>query len=233
MKHLFFDIDRTLWDFETNSKNALQKLYDSFQLENHFDHFIQFQKIYSSINKELWKKYGKGKVSKEELRNLRFIKTLEKVNVYEQQLANELNEKYLQIAPYEKVLFPNVQETLKYLSNKYKLHIISNGFQDAQRIKLEQSNILHYFDVFVCSETVGKTKPHREIFQHALTASGATIDDSIMIGDDPSTDILGANQMGMNAILFDPFQKRKQSSRIKTFTNFSELPLKLALFNTY
>lgn len=231
MKHLFFDIDRTLWDFETNSKNALQKLYDSFQLENHFDHFIQFQKIYSSINKELWKKYGKGKVSKEELRNLRFIKTLEKVNVYEPVLANELNEKYLQIAPYEKVLFPNVKETLDQLSKKYKLHIITNGFQDAQLIKLEQSEIRHYFDVIVCSETVGKTKPHREIFEHALKVSGASIAESIMIGDDPSTDILGANQMGMNALLFDHQNQRKKSFGVKTFHDFQELPLKLVMYH--
>ena len=231
MKHLFFDIDRTLWDFETNSKNALQKLYDSFQLENHFEHFIQFQKIYSLINKELWKKYGKGKVSKEELRKQRFIKTLEKVNVFELDLAFELNEKYLQIAPYETVLFPNVQATLDQLSKKYKLHIITNGFQDAQLIKLEQSEIRHYFDVIVCSETVGKTKPNREIFEHALNISGASSEESLMIGDDPSTDILGANQVGMNTLLFDPERKRKKSFDTPTFRDFQELPLKIVLYH--
>jgi putative hydrolase of the HAD superfamily len=70
-------------------------------------------------------------------------------------------------------------------------------------------------------------KPHREIFEHALKVSGASIAESIMIGDDPSTDILGANQMGMNALLFDHQNQRKKSFGVKTFHDFQELPLKL------
>lgn len=227
IKHLFFDLDRTLWDFETNSKIALQKIYDKHSLDSHFEHFIHFQKSYQNINNELWKKYGKGKITKDELRIVRFEKTLERVQVYDKQLANTLNHDYVSTAPQEKNLFPNTLETIQELAKKYQLHIITNGFSEAQFVKLESSGLRPYFDVIVCSEMVGKTKPHPEIFQYALNQANAKKSESIMIGDDHNTDIMGAIQIGMQAILFDPTNRYRKSAGLYKISDLSELPLLL------
>jgi putative hydrolase of the HAD superfamily len=228
-KHLFFDLDRTLWDFETNSRNALQKLYDNFQLSSYFEHFIHFHTTYHHINNELWKKYGKGKISKDELRIVRFQKTMERVKIYDQGLVEQLNTTYISTAPKEKNLFPDTLETLKTLSNRYKLHIITNGFEEAQITKLKTTDLFPLFDVIVCSEMVGKTKPHREIFQYALQKANAKPTESVMIGDDHTTDILGAIQSGMQAILFDPKEKYRKSAGQHKIKNLNELPLLLTM----
>lgn len=229
IKHLFFDLDRTLWDFEKNSNIALQKIYELHQLENYFDHYLQFHRIYHTINSELWKKYGKGKVSKDELRQLRFEKTLHKVEVYNEELATTLNNDYISIAPKQQNLFPNTHETLSELSKYYTLHIITNGFAEAQFIKLKESGLSTYFDVIVCSEMVGKTKPNPEIFQYALTQAKAKTSESIMIGDDHQTDIIGALQVGMQAILFDPNGRYRKSAGLHKIKDLSELPLLLTM----
>jgi putative hydrolase of the HAD superfamily len=229
INHLFFDLDRTLWDFETNSKIALKKIYDKYRLESHFEHFLQFQKSYQNINNELWKKYGKGKISKDELRIIRFEKTLERVNVFDKNFAITLSQDYISIAPKEKNLFPSTLETIKELAKNYQLHIITNGFAEAQFVKLESSGLRPFFDVIVCSEMVGKTKPHREIFEHALLLANAKVSESIMIGDDHNTDIMGAIQVGMQAILFDPSNRYRKSAGLHKISNLNELPLLITM----
>ena len=224
LKHVFFDLDRTLWDFEQNSRNALQKIYDQHELSKHFDHFLHFHKVYHNINNDLWKKYGKGKISKDELRIVRFKKTLERVEVYDLAFADKLNIDYVATAPKETILFPNAAETLIELKKRYQLHIITNGFAEAQFVKLKASNLFDFFDVIVCSEMVGKTKPHRDIFNYALSEAKATPQESVMIGDDHTTDILGAIQVGMQAILFDPNEKHRKSAGQHKIKNLGELP---------
>jgi putative hydrolase of the HAD superfamily len=224
LKHVFFDLDRTLWDFEQNSRNALQKIYDKHSLADHFDHFLHFHKVYHNINNDLWKKYGKGKISKDLLRITRFQKTLERVEVYDINFADTLNKEYIATAPKETIVFPDTHETLVELKKRYQLHIITNGFAEAQFVKLKESNLFHFFDIIVCSETVGKTKPHRDIFHYAMSQAKALPQESVMIGDDHTTDILGAIQVGMHAILFDPTEKHRKSAGQHKIKNLNELP---------
>jgi len=68
-RHLFFDLDHTLWDFETNAKETLQELYEINQLHAkgiyNFDLFFQ---QYSFHNERLWERYTKGLIKHEELK---------------------------------------------------------------------------------------------------------------------------------------------------------------------
>ena len=225
-KHLFFDLDRTLWDFEKNSNVALQHIYKEYELDNHFEHFLQFYKTYKNINSDLWVKYGSKKITKEELRDTRFLKTLEKHKIYSPELAKKISEDYIHISPRQTQLFPKTIDTLKELKNRnYSLHIITNGFEEVQYIKLKESLLDSYFDIIVCSEHIGFNKPDKRIFQHAMNQANAKVFESVMIGDDLKIDILGANQIGMEAILFDPndehktkaFQKIKVLDELLTF----------------
>lgn len=223
IKHIFFDLDRTLWDFETNSKKALQEIYIHYELSNHIEHFNHFHHTYLKINSDLWQKYGKKKITKEELRDARFLNTLKFHEIHDVNLANRISQSYIDISPKQTQLFPNTIKTLDDLRQKgYKMHIITNGFVEVQFVKLKESRLETYFDIIVCSEHIGFNKPDKRIFHHALELASAKATESVMIGDDLKIDILGANQVEMEAILFDPERKHK-SQAFKIIRDLEEL----------
>jgi putative hydrolase of the HAD superfamily len=223
VKHIFFDLDRTLWDFEANSKKTLEEIFISFDLKNNIEHFNHFHHSYLRVNAELWQKYGKKKISKEELRDSRFKNTLKNHDIHDDDLAQKISQAYIDLSPKKTQLFPGTIETLTDLGEKgYKMHIITNGFVEVQYIKLRESKLEHYFDVIVCSEHVGFNKPDKRIFNHALTLANAKAQESLMIGDDLKVDILGANQVGLEAILFDP-EKKHKSQAFKIIHSINEL----------
>lgn len=205
MKHLFFDLDRTLWDFDKNSEVALTILYDELKLNNHLRSFQSFHTKYKKVNAELWDHYSKGKITKESLRVKRFYDTLSHFKVNSPELSEKLADGYVSLSPYQTHLFPDAIDTLEKLKNSnYELHIITNGFLEVQHIKLDKSGLKPYFDVVLCSEEVGKNKPARLVFDHALNLANAKVDESVMIGDNYEADVVGAENAGIRAILFDP-----------------------------
>ena len=210
MKHLFFDLDRTLWDFETNSETALKKLYADLNLEKHLRSFNSFHTTYKKINGVLWYKYGLGEINKSELRIKRFDDTLKEFGIHNIELANALGEGYIKTSPYQTKLFPKAIETLSALQKEgFALHIITNGFKEVQYTKLEKSGIINFFNIILCSEEVGKNKPARIVFEQALQRARAKPNECIMIGDDYEADIKGAQNAGIQGILFDPSRKYK------------------------
>lgn len=207
--HLFFDLDRTLWDFEKNSENALKHLFEEKQLIEKIPSFEKFHRVYKQQNSLLWHDYGKGKISKEKLRTARFSETFSKFNIQDEELAAYFDHGYVTISPQQTSLFPNAHESLSYLKKLgYQMHIITNGFKEVQHIKLEKSDLTQYFDLILCSEEAGANKPNKEIFAHAIEKTGAKPNESVMIGDDYEVDVLGALRFGMHAIHFDPADKR-------------------------
>jgi len=209
-KHLFFDLDRTLWDFDQNSEVALRHILEEEALIPKVESFERFHKVYIQQNAHLWKLYGKGKIKKEELRYERFRAALRKFKIQDEALVHRIGDAYVSISPRQKVLFPNAIQTLKELKSMgFTLHIITNGFQEVQLIKLENCGLHSFFDLIVCSEIIGKNKPDPAIFKYAMREAGANPSDSLMIGDDYHIDIAGALQVGMNAIHFDPIEKYK------------------------
>lgn len=206
IKHIFFDLDRTLWDFETNSERALEKIYSEQKLGEYFRSFRQFHTRYKKINAELWYLYSKNQIAKDRLRVQRFEDTfIQLTNKKEPELAEKIADLYVKLSPYQTTLFPNTKETLAQLKEQgYELHVITNGFKEVQFIKLENSGIIDFFDVILCSEEVGKSKPSPEVFYRALQLANAKAENSIMIGDSMEADVSGAENVGIKAILFDP-----------------------------
>lgn len=223
--HLFFDLDRTLWDFETNSKVALQQLYENYALGNYIEHFNHFHHTYVRINADLWRKYGKGKISKTELRDSRFSETLKHHGIHAREMADKISNDYIAISPKQTVLFPNTIETLTELKKMgYAMHIITNGFEEVQYTKLTMSKIRDFFDVIICSETIGLNKPNPAVFWHAMEKAASKPEESVMIGDDREVDILGANQVGMHSVLFDPENQHRIFRGQPKITDLSQLP---------
>lgn len=227
MKHIFFDLDHTLWDFEKNSKMTLEILFEELSLGDHLPSFQRFHTKYKKINAKLWHQYGKGKLEKSVLRVKRFSDTFSEFEFTNNTLAERLATRYVEVSPYQTNLFPNAISTLDELkSHGYQMHIITNGFKEVQFIKLTQSGLLDYFDVILCSEEVGKNKPSKEVFQEALRRANAVPTESLMIGDDYHCDVIGAENSGIPAILFSPKNGHREGThdwQIKDLKEITEM----------
>ena len=207
-RHIFLDLDRTLWDFEENSRQELESIFRKFKLQQlGISLPNEFIKIYKSINEECWSLYRLNKLSKEDLRNIRFLKTLEYFGISDQIIAEQIGQEYVNNSPKRTILIDGCHELLIYLKNKYQLHIITNGFEEVQVKKLSNSKLTPYFEKMITSESAGFKKPRKEIFNYALNLTGAKLSESVMIGDDLQTDIQGAVNIGMESIYFNPNRK--------------------------
>tara|TARA_Y100000813_G_C24075971_1_gene311054 strand:+ start:147 stop:842 length:696 start_codon:yes stop_codon:yes gene_type:complete len=204
-KHIFLDLDRTLWDFESNSQLELTNLYHKYKLhEKGISLVDEFINVYKKINEECWLLYRENKLSKEHLRTVRFAQTLEYFGIIDDSISSKIGWDYVKNSPLRTLLLDGCLELLEYLHSKYILHIITNGFEEVQFKKLSNSNLLKYFDQIITSEAVGCKKPHPEIFNYALSQSGAELTNSVMIGDDLNTDVQGAINIGMSCIFYNP-----------------------------
>ncbi|HVM86846.1 MAG TPA: YjjG family noncanonical pyrimidine nucleotidase [Puia sp.] len=201
-KHLFFDLDHTLWDFEANSKLTLYELYNTFNLKQKGVHdFSLFHKNYLVHNEKLWERYRNGFIKVDELRWKRMWLSLLDFKIGDEQLARDMGNTFLELLPTRKLLFPHTIEILDYLSEKkYKLHLITNGFEKTQHSKLKNSGIDKYFIEVITSESSNSLKPHKEIFDYAFVKTGAAKEESIMIGDSIDVDIQGAINAGIDQV---------------------------------
>lgn len=201
-KHLFFDLDHTLWDFETNARETLKDLYDLNNLKERGVHdFDLLFKHYSYHNDRLWDRYTKGFIKQEELRWKRMWLTLLEFKIGEEALAKQMAAQFLERLPFKTKLFPYTIEILSYLKNKgYKLHLLTNGFDAVQQNKILSSKIADFFIEVITSERSNSLKPHKEIFEFALNTCGTTVDECIMIGDNLDADIQGAINAGIDTI---------------------------------
>jgi len=201
-KHLFFDLDHTLWDFDTNAKISLSVLFDEFDMKEKLGFpFDDFYTRYLVHNQLLWDRYQKGFIGADELKWKRMWRTLLDFKIGDELLARKLSSRYLEILPVQKKLFPYTDEILMYLLHKgYKIHLITNGFEKTQWSKVRNSGLDKYISHLITSESSNSLKPKKEIFDYALEKTGATLEASIMIGDNPDADIQGAVNAGMDSV---------------------------------
>ena len=201
-KHLFFDLDHTLWDFEANSRQTLQEMYQSFRLqEKGVPDFEGFFAKYTVHNDKLWERYRNGFIKVDELRWKRMWLTLLDFKIADEPLARSMGTLFLDALPTRTILFPYTLEILHYLTGKgYRLHMITNGFEETQHSKLQHTGIRSYFGEVITSEGSNSLKPHREIFEYAFRKTGADPAESIMIGDSIEVDIQGAINAGIDQV---------------------------------
>mgnify|MGYP000911671207 CR=1 FL=1 len=204
--HLFFDLDHTLWDFEKNSIATLNELFYEVKLdEKGIEDFNDFNKVYHDINDKLWARFRSGALSREDLRWKRMWQTLINYKINDEKLAKQMSERYLEILPTQTHIFPNCIEILDYCQSKnYELHLITNGFELTQKQKLKNSLLDKYFDKIITSEQAMSMKPHKEIFEFAMKETNAFAKQSLMIGDALDIDVLGAQNVGMDQVYFNP-----------------------------
>lgn len=224
IEHVFFDLDRTLWDFETNSEATLKELFAEFGLTDRLgvsdDDFIT---EYKRINEIFWEDYRNGVIKKEELRYARFEAALKFFGHADRNMAAEIGEQYIWRSPRKIGLVDGSIEVLEYLRPKYQLHIITNGFEEVQHIKMTSSGLSPYFKHIITSESASAKKPSPVIFEHALDLAGAMSQNSIMIGDHLEADVQGALKAGWKAVFFEPAKPKETETDYLHIHHLKEL----------
>lgn len=227
-KHIFFDLDHTIWDFDKNAEETLLELYNNYQLKNlglnSVDVFIE---TYTQNNHALWLAYHLGKISKDVLRETRFKKTFIDLGVSPELIPENFEDDYVNICPTKTNLFEGAHQTLTYLNKKYHLHLISNGFKESTEFKVKNTALTPYFKNVIISEVVGINKPDKAIFEYALNRACGKISESVMIGDSLEADIRGAINFGMDAIYFNPKKLEKPSDVTFEIYSLTELQQRL------
>lgn len=227
IKHIFFDLDATLWDFEKNSQEALHEMFhqDDMNIKCGVD-FETFHFEYKKINAELWRLYGLHEVTKEELRYQRFHQTFKHFKLNQLDLAMQWADNYVFISPRKTNLIHGAIDILDYLKPNYDLHIITNGFKEAQEIKFECCNLKPYFFEILISEELGVHKPNKRIFEMAQNRVNASHEECVMIGDSFESDVEGALNANWQAIYFNNYRQLNESKKhINTINELSELKL--------
>lgn len=223
-RHLFFDLDHTLWDFETNADETLRELFLTHKLARYGSFTVErFVSVYSDINTALWRLYQANKITQQQLRAVRFVRALTRLGVPEEEIPVNISADFMDILPRKSAVFPHTHELLAYLKPKYNLHLITNGFNDIQAIKLASSNLTDYFQEIITSEHSGHLKPDPRMFQHALARTGATAPESLMIGDNLECDVLGACNAGIDQVYFNPAKRGHRMQITYEISCLSEL----------
>ncbi len=217
---VFFDLDHTLWDFDKNSEIT----FDTIFKNNHPSVEIKlFIEKYVPINQECWKLYQYDKITHEELRYNRLKHSFDAINYsISDSEIDVIAEDYIRFLPENNHLFDGTFEVLDYLNQKYKLHIITNGFAAVQYKKINNSNIASYFQTVTNSEMAGVKKPNPIIFDYALDLAKAKKENSIMIGDSLDADVQGALDAGLDAIFFNE-SNLQVANHIKQVNHLLEL----------
>ena len=204
-KHLFFDLDHTLWDYDRNVQESLTELFELYKLRDLGiptceDLFCAF----NEVNYKLWALFNVGEIGKEDLRKQRFKLIFEQLGVDGLAVPLDMEEDFMFRTSSKPHLFPHSKETLTYLQHKYELHIITNGFNESQARKMSSSGLTSFFEMIITSETMGHRKPDKRIFEYAIGRLDTDSSSCLMIGDNPDSDILGAQNAGIDQVLFNP-----------------------------
>lgn len=225
IRHIFFDLDNTLWDHNKNARLTLEELFEDHKIQESFAiPFNDFYEVYHEINEDLWIKIRDGIIDKDYLRKHRFYDTFLKFNLDDFELSQTFEHQFLdEIVKYNE-LVPGSLDILEYLKKKgYTIHIISNGFRDVTHRKVEESGIKAYITTITSADDVGVRKPNPKVFNYAINLAKATKQESIIIGDDWVADIKGAKDFGIDAIYFNPLNEFSVASEITTIKKLEEL----------
>jgi len=207
IRYVFFDLDRTLWDFERCSRETLEELFAEYHpfigLQHSFDVFWD---TYRTHNAALWRSYERSEIEAAELRRLRWELSFGSMGVATDRWTEQMGAAYIDLCPRKPYLVPSAREILDYLSGSYEVHMITNGWKDTQANKLHHAGIGDYFGKVITSDTAGAKKPDPAIFEYALRETGARREASLYIGDNYEADVLGGLRAGWEVIFFNPLR---------------------------
>ena len=203
-KDLFIDFDDTLYDTYGNAVIALKETFEHFHLDRYFSDPQTFYEAYWAANIDLWTRYSKGEIDRPFLIVERFRRPLSLGKGLEvtEALCLEMSDTFLDFCSSKPGVVEGAHELMDYLRSRgYRMHMTSNGFHEVQYKKLAACGLRDFFDTIILSEDAGVNKPSPQYFDYALKVSGAERQTTLMIGDNLNTDVLGALNAGIDAML--------------------------------
>lgn len=231
MRPLCFDLDHTLWDFETNSRLALRDGYNAMGLKGlgveSADDWIA---SYERSNEWCWAQFREGKMDKETLRSERFKLAFEGLGMEaEGDVAQRLGEHYIETSPYQTALLEGTMEVLEELAKRgHRMFILTNGFEEVQHIKVKNSGLEPFFTGVYTSDFLGVKKPNPKAFERAAEAEGLSMSGGIvMVGDSWESDVEGAHGVGWDAVHFNPKEEHRKDvwQSVRVLRELLDLPL--------
>ena len=225
IRHIFFDLDNTLWDHRKNAILTLNELFQRKEINEKYNLlFDEFHAKYNEINEDLWIKIRDGIIDKDFLRKHRFYDTFLHFDIDDEELADYFEKHFLdEIINYNE-LIDGTLEILEYLKSKgYQLHVVSNGFHEVTNRKVEKSGLTKYFETVTSAEDAHAMKPDERIFEYSLNVANAKKSESIFIGDDWIADVKGAQNFGMEVIFFDALLENKTEEGLKVIQKLEEI----------
>lgn len=225
IRHIFFDLDNTLWDHRKNAVLTLEELFQRKEISDKYNIlFNEFHAKYDEINEDLWVKIRDGIIDKDFLRKHRFYDTFLHFGIDNEELAQYFEKHFLDEIINFNELIPQTIEILEYLKEKgYQLHVVSNGFHEVTNRKVEKSGLKKYFETVTSAEDAHAMKPDERIFEYSLNLANAEKSESIFIGDDWVADVKGAQNFGLDIIFFDALKEDKSEEGLKTVQNLEEI----------
>jgi putative hydrolase of the HAD superfamily len=223
-KHIFFDLDQTLWDFDRCSAETITELFHQNELSKQLTCDCErIVETFNVVNDRLWGEFSAGKITKDQLRHKRFREVFGNYGTLTDEFIDAFALSYLDKCPKKAHLVPGAKEVLEYLSGKYDLHIITNGFEEVQHQKLHHSGITGYFKEVITSELAGYKKPDKEIFSYALKKVNCHSDSCLMVGDNLEADILGASNSRIDHVFYNPKNVRFFMNVTYEVTNLEDI----------
>ena len=232
---LFIDWDDTIGDFSGASARSLREMYFAFGLDRCYDSPEAFRAVYEPHNIELWERYGRDEVTKDYLEFDRFFYPLmlaprplpvaEAASLAPRMAAEHLRHTTEYFAP-----IPGAVETIQTLAKKYRIIVVSNGFESVQYVKIDRSGLRDCFADIVLSEQIGCQKPNPEFFRLALSRNHLRPDEVLMIGDSWYSDIFGAREAGIDQmwIIGDGTKRREGQTATYEVTDILAVRASLA-----
>ena len=220
IKHVFLDLDNTLFDFDAAERLALTKAWRGLGI----DVTDEMLSRYSVINIAHWEKLETGELTRTEVLVKRFEALYKEYGIeLDAAETNRIYEGYLAIGH---IFMPGAPELLESLHGRYRLYIASNGLAATQAGRIKSADIARYFDGIFVSETLGANKPGRVFFELCAKAIGGfEPSEAVMIGDSLTSDILGGLNYGMHTVWLNT--KGKTAQRIipeYTVTSLYDIP---------
>lgn len=222
-RHLFFDLDHTLWDYNRNAAETLAELHLEFSLSAYgIEPFSKFLTSFLWANSQVWNAFEESNLNQYALRHKRLELVFEQFNLPFAPIEG-FNEAYYQRCCQKTHLVPGAISLLEALAPHFSLHIITNGFDDTQFDKLEKPGLAPFFKTVTTSEKAGSKKPDPAYFQFALQQAGAKKEESLVIGDGWRTDVAGALALDLPVIWFNSEGEEKSHPGVKEIRHLSEL----------
>ena len=221
IKAILIDIDNTLLDFNKGAKLAMEKAFIECGLSFKDEYFS----VFTRENDLLWEKIERGELTRQGLHKVRFSIIFNALNITGDSDKAEVE--------FRKALFDIAEtvdgavELLKYLSQKYKIYCASNAIYNQQINRLKIAQMHDYFEGFFISEIIGVQKPTKEFFDYCFEhMNGITKEQTIMIGDSLTADIIGAKNYRIKSIWYNHLKKPNKTDIVPDYEVASLLDIK-------